>query len=214
MERVWKVEQENMSDKENAAEVADITQTKMCELLAGLPTEPVLRGDALLFRPIMIEDTEQFLKWRNHEDISRWFVYRTPITAQAHMEWMLEHIVRERDCVQFIVFAPETERTRYIPIGMTNIRSIDRQERSGEYGIFIGNKAVRGKGYGTEILRVMTAYAMDVLNLKILRARAYVDNQPSVKHFLRGGFQIVSTLKDVVSTDGEIGDMYMMELRK
>ena len=178
------------------------------------PTEPVIKGQKLILRPMCMEDTEQFLRMRNHPDVNRWFVFRREITAEEHIAWINEHLTTSGDCRQFMIYAPHEDGLSYYIIGCTNLKNIDLIAGSAEYGVFIADPNVRGKGYGTETLSLMIKYAFEHLGLKSVLSRVFTDNIPSFTHFERGGFTVIKELKDVICTDGTKADMYLMELRK
>ena len=183
-------------------------------LMATLPTEPILRGRNIILRPMCAEDTELFLRMRNHPEVQKWFIYRNDITEAEHMEWIAKHLVQGGDSKQFMIYAPQEDGFTDHVIGCTNLKNIDFLEKKAEYGLFIADPSVRGKGYGAETVALMAKYAFDKIGLESVFSRVYTNNVPSVKHLEREGFEIIKEEKAVVSTDGTRADMYLMELHK
>jgi len=59
----------------------------------------------------------------------------------------------------------------------------------GEIGIMIGDKEYWGRGIGTEVVRRMKVFALDVIGLREVRAGIMAGNEGSFKCFRRAGFE-------------------------
>ena len=92
-------------------------------------------------RPITLEDTDRIIRWRNSDRVRKNFIDQRPFTRQGHLNW-LETRVATGEVVQFILCETKEDR----PVGSVYIRDIDRKNRKGEYGIFIGEADAAGKG--------------------------------------------------------------------
>ena len=57
------------------------------------------------------------------------------------------------------------ERANLRPIGQTNLRDVNTVHRTAEFGILIGERDCRGKGYGTEVAQLILDFAFNGLNL-------------------------------------------------
>ena len=97
-------------------------------------------------------------------------------------------------------------------IGNVTFSSIDRKNEVGVIGIAIGDKAFRGKGYGTEALALAVEYAFKVLVLHRIDAWVSVNNISSQKLFTRVGFEQEGLLKDRVKFEGGFVDAYIYGL--
>lgn len=161
-----------------------------------------LRGEHVYLRPITHDDTDMIVKWRNQENVIKYFFYRGEFTRESHERWLRER-VETGEVVQFIVCENEGDR----PVGCTYIRDIDEQNRKAEYGVFLGEVDARGHGIGKEILNLTVDYAFNVLNLHRIYARVFETNKPSLFCFLNCGFSKEALLKDSVFTDGEFHDV-------
>ena len=195
-------------------EIFEAGQEQIQILRTGLPTEPIIRGNNLILRPMTLEDTPIFLRMRNDLAVSKWFIYRKEITATEHVRWMATHLVQGGDSRQFMIYAPSDNGFSYKIIGCTNLKEIDFVNKRAEYGLFLADPQVRGKGYGSETVSLMARYAFDCLGLNSIFSRVFTDNIPSVKHLEREGFVIQSKETAVACTDQTAADMYMMELFK
>lgn len=158
--------------------------------------------DNITLRPITYDDTDLIVKWRNLDVVRNNFFYREEFTASTHINWM-DTKVKSGEVVQYIIEADGT------PVGSTYLRDIDREKSSAEYGVFIGED-VRGRGIGTEVLRLTIDKARSELGLKHIIARAIEGNGASINCFLHEGFTIDITIPDVECSDGIRVNMVMM----
>lgn len=67
-------------------------------------------------------------------------------------------------------------------------KAVERQHRDAGIGIMIGNKAQRGKGLGTQAIKILANYAFKRLNLNRLTAYIYENNKGSARAFEKAGF--------------------------
>ncbi|MBQ6734064.1 MAG: GNAT family N-acetyltransferase [Lachnospiraceae bacterium] len=170
----------------------------------------VLSDGVITLRPLTAEDTERILRWRNSERVRSHFIFREELTREAHEEWLRTR-VQTGEVLQYIICMPQGEAKEARPVGSVYLRDVNREERKAEFGIFIGEEDALGKGCGTRATRLILQHAFAELSLSCVYLRAYCDNRAALDSYLRAGFKIVRTLKDVESTDGEIADMYLME---
>ncbi len=99
------------------------------------------------------------------------------------------------------------------PIGFVTINGINETMGVAEIGIAIMDKAFRGRGYGTEALRLAARYAFGRLNLSLLGLTVFLTNYRAIRVYERIGFQKKGILKrSWMMPDGEYVDMWLMEL--
>ena len=170
--------------------------------------EPVARTDRIYIRRMTEDDTDLIVDWRNREDVREHFFFRERFTRQMHENWLRTKVATGK-VEQFIVCLADTDK----PVGSSYLRDIDREEACAEYGIFIGEASARGKGLGAEILKATMDYALNVLKLKTVRARAISDNIASIRIFENYGFTINEVIKNVTCSDASMVDMVMMSYK-
>lgn len=158
----------------------------------------------ITLRKITYADTDMIVRWRNSEAVRCNFFYREEFSAETHLRWM-ETKVKSGEVVQYII---EVDGR---PVGSTYFRDIDRGRASAEYGVFIGED-VRGRGIGTEALRLTLDKAVSELGIRHIIARAIEGNDASINCFLHAGFTIDSTIPDVECSDGTRVNMVMMSI--
>ncbi|MBN1777974.1 MAG: GNAT family N-acetyltransferase [Clostridiales bacterium] len=140
----------------------------------------------LHIRPITIEDTDNIVKWRNSRDVRENLFTQTELTAEQHLQW-LQHYVYPGLCRQFIVEVEDDGIKT--PIGTTFIKNIDVEKKTGEFGIFIGESAAKGRGYGSQATRHILTYAFDELKLRQVSLSVFSDNEGAVYIYRKLGFR-------------------------
>ena len=130
-----------------------------------------LIGDYL----VMINDKEnvrRFISARHVEDF-------VPFTRAQEIEWVNQKL-KENACVFSMI-----EKTGGGFIG--NIELMDVNGDSGELGIAI-TASMQNKGYGTEAIRALIGYGMNVLGLKRISLKAYPKNFRALHVYEKCGF--------------------------
>ena len=168
-----------------------------------------IAGINIIIRLMTDSDTELIVKWRNNERVRKHFIYREEFTPASHRNWT-KTMIETGKALQFILCEKETER----PVGSVYFRDIDRNKKEAEYGIFIGEDDAIGRGYGTEAAKLAVSYAFEEMKLSKLILRVFTDNAAAVRSYQRAGFVQTSYLKDVVCSDGEKKDMYVMKMEQ
>src|SRR4051794_1911493 len=108
---------------------------------------PVLniRGVQVGLGPIRRDLLELYYRWSNDFTFSRTTARSGPLTLEQQAA-VYDRVVAMDDTVAFVIYDLATGQ----PIGTTDLSHIDRQHRTAEFGIGIGEATYRGKGYGTE----------------------------------------------------------------
>lgn len=74
----------------------------------------------------------------------------------------------------------------------------------------IVDNALRGKGYGRELLQLSIKYARDILHAKRITLGVFCDNRPAFECYKTLGFTIIDNVSYII--DGEKWKGYEMEL--
>jgi len=81
-----------------------------------------------------------------------------------------------------------------------------------EAGIFIGDKSLWGKGYGTDAFGVLVRFAFEQMNLNKVKLRVYDFNQRGVKSYRKLGFVEEGRMRQELFRDGQYHDIILMGL--
>ena len=164
-------------------------------------------GEWIHLRPLLLEDTDMIIRWRNSDFVRNCFIYQQDFTHAGHLRWFGEQIFTGK-VIQFIVVENGTEK----PLGSVYLRDIDREHSKAELGIFLSSVNVCGKGIGTESVRLLVRYAFHGVGLHRVYLRVFADNGRAIAAYQRAGFQIEARLRDSVCIQGEYRDILLMSV--
>jgi RimJ/RimL family protein N-acetyltransferase len=108
--------------------------------------------------------------------------------------------------VQMLVCMRENDQ----PVGCVYLSDIDHKHHKAEYGIYLGEQHVRGKGIGTLAAKLLIQYGFDELSLHKIYLRVFADNEAAIHSYEKAGFVQEGYLKDEVCIDGTYRDMIWM----
>lgn len=147
----------------------------------------------VFLRSLASEDVEVTHKW--HSDIS---LFETLVGAfryvsiEAEKEWLQSKAKYSNEEINLMICLEESHQ----PIGLISVREIDWITRTGYLaGILIGDPEYRGKGYGTEALKLMIQHCFEDLGLNKIWTLILDTNEPSIRTFKKCGFEVEGNLR-------------------
>lgn len=123
------------------------------------------------------------------------------MTLDEEIEWF-DAIIKRADTSIFTIY----ELPEYRPIGNVDLHGIDRVNRSGELGIMVGEKDARGRGLGTEAVRLMCDIGFNVLGLNSIHLVVFGWNVAGQKAYVKAGFREVGRRREARWYDGRYWD--------
>ena len=140
-------------------------------------------------RPLNDSDVSTMIPWVNDLELTKYLTLGPPISEEQERDWLASVTQSETDAVFGIVV-----RESNIYIGNIDLHNIDRNAGTADIGIFIGAIDQQGKGYGTEAVRLIVAYACCNLGIKNIRAVTFAQNLQSIALFEKTGFKKEGTI--------------------
>lgn len=111
------------------------------------------------------------------------------------------------DWLGFAIYAlPELR-----PIGMMNIRDFTNPHGTAEFGITVGEAAERGKGYGTEAVRLLLDYAFTVLGVHNVWLDTPAYNTGALRAYEKAGFREIGRRRGGRMLAGRRYDVVLMD---
>lgn len=135
-------------------------------------------GKKVLIRAIEKEDLELLHKWANDPEI--WYLldgWHFPSSMEFQNQWFAS-IQNDPLNVRLAVEAPDLGL-----IGTANLVSIDWKNNHAFHGMMLGDKDVRGKGYGTDTIMAIMRYAFEELHLERLDGSMIEYNTASLRTY-------------------------------
>lgn len=165
-------------------------------------------GDRVALGPLVHELLPTYRRWLNDFAtlalIDRRF---RPLAADWVEAWYERHARGDPNCLIFTVW----ERDAWRPLGNAALQDLDLRSRSAELGLFIGDPACRGRGYGTEATRLLLDFGFRVLGLRNVMLRVYEYNLAGRRCFERAGFREFGRRRHGQFIDGRFWDVLYME---
>ncbi|MBQ9437044.1 MAG: GNAT family N-acetyltransferase [Lachnospiraceae bacterium] len=138
---------------------------------------------------------EVILRFRNSMMVRNFFLYQKTITPAIHEEWYRSEVLTGK-AIQYMILSKEKE-----PLGVCYISRIDKENHSGEWGIYLGERKAYGSGIAREAAFLLLRYAFQELGFHKIRMRALAENERSIKYHASVGFEREGYLKDEVYID-------------
>ncbi len=163
---------------------------------------PFIIGERIYLRPLEpAQDNHLYSTWMNDEEIRQYFsIYPTSDTRGKER---LELFYKDGKHIVFGVALKSDNRL----IGLVGLKDINYVNQSAEFYIIIGDRAIQGKGYGTEATRLMFRYGFMELNLNRIQTQDIEGNIGGWRADEKAGMKHEGTLRQVILRFGKYHDV-------
>ena len=168
----------------------------------------MLSGKKVYLTTVEEENLEQMREWRNEPGLRRYFREYREISRTMQKKWF-EKINNDNNQVNFEIHDAVTGKI----IGHCGLYYINWVSRTGEFGIYIGDKEYRSGGYGSDTLRTLVKYGFEDLNLNRIWCEVY-DNNSSIEVYKHLGFKPEGTLRQNYYNEGRYWDSHVLGMLK
>lgn len=155
----------------------------------------MIEGRSVRLRALEPSDMENMWRWQND--------WATQRLGDGEPELALSHAAVERtfgDSAGFTSYVIETLDGR--AIGSCGYFGYSGRNRSCSVGIWIGEADARGKGYGTEAMRLMLRYLFHQMGLHRVALQVMADNAPAIASYIKCGFREEGRDREAAFKDG------------
>lgn len=134
----------------------------------------------LYIRPLMESDALVSWRWRNNPEIWKYTGSHPnmEVTPEVELGWIRKAIL-DPSTIRFAICVHHITDISYI--GNVHLSEVDYQKSSAVFNIFIGDRTVWGKGYGTQATHLILMYAKDILKLKKIYLSVRKENTAAVR---------------------------------
>jgi RimJ/RimL family protein N-acetyltransferase len=130
-----------------------------------------------------------------------------PHSTEWITNWYERHATGQTDSLIFTIIENASSR----PVGNIALQDLDYRNRTAELGIYIGDTASRGQGYGSEATSLIVNFAFRVLGLQNIMLRVYEYNEPAIRVYQKAGFREFGRRHQGQFMDGRFWDVILME---
>jgi RimJ/RimL family protein N-acetyltransferase len=166
---------------------------------------PYLIGSSIYLRPLEVSDAATVQPWYNDPETRRTLLRYRPMTQTAEEEFL-----RSGQNNETVLLLGVVTRSEDRLIGGTGLHQIDTRHRHASFGIVIGDKSMWGRGYGTEVTRLMVEHAFGTLNFNRLWLHVVEFNVRGIRAYTKVGFREEGRLRQHMFVDGRYWDIITM----
>jgi len=174
------------------------------------PGEPLIciRGEKVGLAPVTAELAPLIQRWNN--DVRS---FRTlgadprPVTT-GQARGMVDAVGRDDSRITFAI----VDLADLTPIGTTSVTHIDRRHQTCEIDLAIMEADRRGRGLGTETVRLMTDYALGDLGMHNVELRVFAYNHAGIRAYEKAGFREYGRRREAWLHAGRRWDIVFMEV--
>ncbi|MGN0721305.1 MAG: GNAT family N-acetyltransferase [Anaerovoracaceae bacterium] len=189
----------------------------------------ILETNDLIIRPSEWDDLEDFCRWEKLPEVTEFFSIRDGQTMEDVVRKFVADeeepkaqqftILLKEDGFQDAEDSVEAAEDSDVNLQYAGTRKIGRivladieDGWKGEiWRIYIGDKTLRGKGYGKQAMEAMMGYCFDVLGLERLYLDHYTGN-PAAGLYLSLGFKYEGVLRKNCRKNGVLYDVHLMSM--
>lgn len=171
----------------------------------------MFEGEKIRLREYRKEDIPSRLIYINDPEVGGSLTPDIPYPMTLHEEekWF-QSITAADDTYKFAIETLEDSQF----IGGCSINGVDWKNSVATVGIFIGSKNHRGKGYGTDAMKVLIDFIFMQMNINKIRLIVYSYNKSAVKCYERCGFKTEGVLRQEIFKNNRRYDKIAMGLLK
>ena len=168
----------------------------------------ILESDNIRFRSFRLDDVSKLVKWKSDPELRLLAMFNPyPVSYENETNW-LNSIINDKSN-SIVTFAAETIVDKVI-IGYFQLRQIDLVSRTAFLSIIIGDKDMRGKGFGQEMLNLGISYGKATLKLHKVSLEVLSSNQRAIKLYEKSGFVSEGLFKSHFFGNGSYHDVIRM----
>jgi RimJ/RimL family protein N-acetyltransferase len=159
-----------------------------------------VEGERVALGPIRRDLVPLYHAWINDLAVTR-FLRSWPMSLDQEFEWY-EGMSKKNDMAFFTIYELPSHR----PVGGVDLHAIDMRNRTAGLGIMIGERDARGRGLGTEAVRLICDYGFHVLELHSIMLITFGWNIAGQRAYAKAGFREFGRRRQARYFDGRYWD--------
>ena len=167
-----------------------------------------IEGELVVLGSLRRDHIPLYLRWINDFGTTRTLgVSPRPMTLEQETAWYEQAAVDDAR-TGFTIYERATGR----PIGNCGLHAVDLANRRTMVGIMIGEPDARGRGYGTEAMRLLLDYAFTVLGLHNVMLTVVEYNGAGRRCYEKVGFREMGRRRESRWYNGRFWDEIHMDI--
>lgn len=174
----------------------------------GLPLH-MIRGERVFLRGPERSDIPIFVRWFTDAETTSFLAMRAPMSLPMEENWFERMLAGQgKDGYLFVICSLESGE----PIGNTALFDLDFSNGAAGMGITIGEKALWGRGYGTDALNALLDFGFGELRLERIWLDVYDFNVRARRSYEKSGFVLEGTKRHGFFRRGRHVDVLLMSI--
>ncbi len=165
----------------------------------------MLIGERVALTELRRTDLETLFAWINDPDTVRFNAPYSPVHEIGHLAWF-DKVTNDPTRIVFGIRDLDSGRI----LGVLQLINLQPIHRSAELVIRVGSDDDRGRGYGTEAVRLATDFAFRDRNLQRIWLRVFSDNARAIRVYEKAGLRQEGLLRRSCFIDGRWRDEIIM----
>jgi RimJ/RimL family protein N-acetyltransferase len=170
----------------------------------------MIYGKRIRLRGVERNDLPKFYEWLNDPEVTQGLSLYLPLSMTDEEKWFEKIAGMEQMEKPLAIEIKDGDGWRLI--GNTGLFNMEQTNLSAEFGIFIGDRSVWNKGYGTEVTELILQHGFGTLNLHRIYLRVYSTNPRAKRAYEKAGYLLEGTLREAVYRNGRYADIHLMSV--
>lgn len=153
------------------------------------------------------ELVEQVRQWRNNKDVSRFMYTNHYIAKEEHQKW-INKLKTDKTAKAWIIIYNRK------PVGLASLSDIDYENKITDWGFYIADETMRGKGIGSAALYKLMSRVFDEMEFKKMKTMVLDNNKIAIKLYEKMVFKKEGKLKQQLERDGKLVNVIIMGISK
>jgi len=163
-------------------------------------------GERIYLSPMDRDDAPVFARWMNDPAVSGFLGAHGSVFTLEAMQKELAAIDEQGNNFAIVL------RQGDVVLGNIRLFDLNQRARRATLGIFIGEAEHRGKGYGTEAIRLILDYGFATLNLHNIMLGVHADNARALSCYQTVGFRECGRRREATFKNGGYVDVVEMDI--
>lgn len=170
----------------------------------------MIYGNRIRLRAPERSDIPSFVNWLNDPEVVSGLMVALPMSLADEEGWFEQMLKSPLE--QHPMTIEIRQGDGWMAVGNCGFHEIDWRCRSGEVGIFIGEKAMWNQGYGTEVMQLLLKHGFETLNLNRICLQVYANNLRAIRSYEKAGFVHEGRKRQAMYKNGEYIDVLLMSV--
>ncbi|MBQ9016037.1 MAG: GNAT family N-acetyltransferase [Firmicutes bacterium] len=168
----------------------------------------ITENQNILIREVKFRDYEYFAEWEKDPEVTAYLSF----DEDRSYEDVVNEAIRDKNDDTKMDLTIVDKRTDQ-PIGRILVTRIDRHSDSLDVTkLYIGEKELRGKGLGEEIMRLLLAYFFTFMHMERVSLDYYTGNKNAQNLYEKLGFKAEGIARNATKKNGRYYDLNLMSM--